>query len=134
MTLWMRWLILTGSIILISYLMEDIKVDNFFTALLAAAALGVLNGVLRPVLILFTLPINILTFGLFTLIINALMLKISSWFIPGFEVVGFGAAFFGALIITLLNWLINRFMVERRIYRDEGDVIDLKKKGNDRWE
>jgi len=94
--------------------------------------LGILNAFFRPLLILLTLPINILTLGLFTFLINALMLKIVSEVITGFEVHGFWTAVLGALIIGSVSWLLNGFVggqgkVERSSY------IDLQKRGG-RWE
>ena len=127
-----RWLILTIAIIIASYLLEGIHVSGFFSAFFAAAALGILNALFRPILILLTLPINILTLGLFTFIINALMLKLASGVIPGFEVYGFWTAVFGSLIISVVSWLLNSFISDRgRVERV--DYIDLKRKG-DRWE
>ena len=132
MGLLIRWLILTVAIISASYLLEGIHISGFFSAFFAAAILGILNALFRPVLLLLTLPINILTFGLFTFIINALMLKRASGVIPGFEVHGFWTAVFGALIISVVSWLLNSFISDRgRIERV--DYIDLKKKG-DKWE
>ncbi len=75
-----RWIILTTAVISSSYLIDGIKVAGFFSALSAAAMLGILNAVLRPVLIIITLPINIITLGLFTFVINALLLKMVSHF------------------------------------------------------
>jgi putative membrane protein len=127
-----RWLILTIAIIIASYLLEGIHISGFFSAFFAAAALGILNALFRPILILLTLPINILTLGLFTFIINALMLKIASGVIPGFEVHGFWTAVFGSLIISVVSSLLNSFISDRgRVERV--DYIDLKRKG-DRWE
>jgi putative membrane protein len=127
-----RWLILTVAIIVASYLLEGIHISSFFSAFLAAAILGILNALFRPVLLILTLPINILTLGLFTFIINALMLKMVSGVIPGFEVYGFWTAVFGSLIISIVSWLLNSFISDRgRIERV--DFIELKKKG-DRWE
>jgi len=127
-----RWLILTVAIIVASYLLEGIHISGFFSAFFAAAALGILNALFRPILIILTLPINILTLGLFTFIINALMLKMASGVIPGFEVYGFWTAVFGSLIISVVSWLLNTFISDRgRVERV--DYIDLKRKG-DRWE
>jgi len=127
-----RWLILTVAIIVASYLLEGIHISGFFSAFFAAAALGILNALFRPILIILTLPINILTLGLFTFIINALMLKMASGVIPGFEVYGFWTAVFGSLIISVVSWLLNSFISDRgRVERV--DYIDLKRKG-DRWE
>lgn len=132
MGLLIRWLILTVAIIVASYLLEGIHISSFFSAFLAAAILGILNALFRPVLLILTLPINILTLGLFTFIINALMLKMVSGVIPGFEVYGFWTAVFGSLIISIVSWLLNSFISDRgRIERV--DFIELKKKG-DRWE
>jgi putative membrane protein len=127
-----RWLILTAAIIVASYLLEGIHISGFFSAFFAAAILGILNALFRPVLLILTLPINILTLGLFTFIINALMLKMASGVIPGFEVHGFWTAVFGSLIISVVSWLLNSFISDRgRVERV--DYIDLKRKG-DRWE
>ncbi len=132
MGLLLRWLILTVAIIIASYLLEGIHVSGFFSAFFAAAILGILNALFRPILIILTLPINILTLGLFTFIINALMLTMVSGVIPGFEVYGFWTAIFGSLIISIVSWLLNSFINDRgRVERI--DYIDLKKKGN-RWE
>ena len=132
MGLLVRWLILTVAIILASYLLEGISLSGFSSAFLAAALLGILNALFRPVLLILTLPINILTFGLFTFLINALMLKMVSGVIPGFEVHGFWTAVFGALIIIVISWFLNYFISDRgRVERMH--YIDLKKKG-DRWE
>jgi putative membrane protein len=125
-----RWLTLTGAILLASYLLNGVRVDGFFPALGAAAVLGILNAFFRPIALILTLPINIISLGLFTFVINAVMLKMASSVIAGFEVSGFWPAVFGALIISLVSWGLNTFINERgRI-----DVIDLHHKGGDRWE
>jgi len=130
--LFIRWLILTAAIYLAARFIDGIEVHGFVPALLAAAALGVLNALLRPVLIILTLPLNILTLGLFTFVINALLLKMASGVISGFDVLGFWTAFFGALIISVTSWLLNRFIGSAgRV--ETGDVIDLKQRGG-RWE
>jgi len=125
-----RWLVLAAAIMAASYLLEGIEVKGFFPALGAAAMLGILNAFFRPVLLILTLPINILSLGLFTFIINALMLKMASGVIPGFDVRGFWPALFGALIITLISWLLNAFISER----GRVEFIDLKKRDGNRWE
>jgi len=102
-----RWLILTIAIIAASYLIRRDKGRRVFSAFFAAALLGILNAVLRPVLLILTLPVNILTLGLFTFVINALLLKMVSGVVPGFEVVGFWPAILGSLVISLVSWLLN---------------------------
>ena len=126
----MKWIILTLAVLLASYLLEGIRVSGFFSAFFAAAMLGFLNVFLRPILILLTLPVNILTFGLFTFLINALILKMASGVIPGFEVHGFWSAVFGALLISIVNWLLNAFLGKSD---NGGDYIEMKKNGRDRW-
>ena len=125
-----RWLLLTISIIVTSYLVDGIHVTSFFAAFFAAAVLGILNALFRPILIIITLPINILTLGLFTFVINALLLKMASGVVPGFYVEGFWSAVFGSLIISLVSWMLNSFVNERGRIR----YIDLKKRDGDIWE
>jgi putative membrane protein len=128
----LRWLVLTAAVLTASWLLEGIRVSGVFPAILAAALLGILNAILRPLLILLTLPLNILTLGLFTFVINALMLLIVSAIIPGFDVRGFWTAVFGALIIGAASWLLNRFVgSEGKV--ETADHIDLKQRRG-RWE
>lgn len=150
-----RWLTLTGAILFTSYLLESIQVSGFVAAFFAAATLGIFNALFRPILILLTLPLNILTLGFFTFVINALMLKMASAVIAGFEVQGFWSAVFGSLMISIVSWLLNSFISERGTVtyysthhrpgrphhktprqrnRLDNDTIDLENKGDDRWE
>jgi putative membrane protein len=126
----LRWLTLTVAILLASYLLNGIYVQGFWSALAAAAILGILNAFFRPIALILTLPINILSLGLFTFIINAVMLKMASGVIAGFEVRGFWTAVAGALIISIISWALNTFISER----GRVDVIDLHRRGHDRWE
>ena len=131
--LFIRWLILTAAIIFASYFLDGIYVRSFFSAFLAAAALGILNALFRPILIILTLPINILSLGLFTFVINAMLLKMASGLISGFDVRGFWTAIFGSLIISLISWLLTSFINEKG-HVEYVDYIDLKKKDGDKWE
>jgi putative membrane protein len=139
-----RWLILTGAILFAAYVVEGITAAGFFSALFAAAVLGILNLFFRPILLILTLPINVLTLGLFTFVINALMLKMASGLIPGFTVIGFWSAIFGAILISLAAWFLNMILRDaggpggpgRPIRRRPGPrdgTIDLNKRNN-RWE
>ena len=107
MHLLLRWLINAGALLLAAYLVPGIVVDGFYTALVVALVLGIMNALVRPILIFLTLPINILTLGLFTLIINAVLFWFVSTVVKGFEVRGFTAAFWGALIVWAVSWLSN---------------------------
>ena len=141
MGIFIRWLILTAAIVAASYLIDGIRISGFFSAFCAAAVLGILNALFRPILFILTLPINIMTLGLFTFVINALLLKMASGVIPGFDVHGFWSAVFAALIISGVNWILSSFINEQgRIARvekremEEEDYIDLEKHDDDTWE
>ena len=128
--IFIRWLILTVAILSAAYLLDGMEVRGFTSAFFAAAVLGILNAILRPVLIILTLPLNILSLGLFTFVINAFLLKMASGVIPGFEVHGFWPALFGSLIISLVSWLLSSWINDR----GRVEVIDLKKRSGNRWE
>ena len=127
--IFIRWLILTFSIIISSYLLEGIQVSGFISAFFAAAILGILNAFFRPILLVLTLPINILSLGLFTFVINAVLLLMVSGVIPGFDVDGFWSAVAGSLFISLVSWSLTSFINERGTIQ----YIDLRKGGDNRW-
>ena len=87
-----------------AYLLPGVRVDDFFAALVAAVVIGLINTFLRPVFILLTLPINILTLGLFTLVINALLIMLASSLAPGFQVANFGWVMLFSVVLFLVNW------------------------------
>ncbi|MBN1326089.1 phage holin family protein [Candidatus Falkowbacteria bacterium] len=107
MYLLLRWLINALAILGIAYYIPGITVSGFYAALLAALVLGIINALLRPILVILTLPVNILTLGLFTLIINALLFWLTSTIVKGFQVADFKAAFIGALLMWIISWLTN---------------------------
>jgi putative membrane protein len=146
MRLVIKWLCLTAAVLFASYVLDGIYVRNFFAAFFAAAALGILNMFFRPLLFILTLPINVMSLGLFTFVINALMLKMASGLIDGFSVIGFWTAVFGSLLISITNWVLTALIQENRMYEfyDSGgrrggrhnasgdDTIDLNKRDG-RW-
>lgn len=79
--------------------------DNGGWLIVAALVLGVVNAIVRPLLIIFTLPVTILTLGLFLLVVNALMIALVAWLVPGFHVASFGAAFWASIIVSLVSWV-----------------------------
>ena len=107
MKLLLRWLISAGALMLVAYYVPGIAVRSFYAALVAALILGLINALIRPILIILTLPINLLTLGLFTLVINALMFWLASSIVKGFFVAGFWPAFWGALIMCVVSWVVN---------------------------
>lgn len=107
MYLILRWLINTVAILLMAYYLPGIAVSGFYAALIAALILGIINAIIRPLIVLLTLPVNILTLGLFTFLINAFLFWFASTIVKGFEVADFKAAFLGALIMWLVSWFSN---------------------------
>jgi putative membrane protein len=104
------WLINALSLLAVSYLLPSVSVDSFYVALVTALVLGLVNTLIRPLLVLVTLPITILTLGLFTLVINGLLFWFVASFVEGFRVGGFWSAFWGAigysLISSVASWLV----------------------------
>jgi len=127
-----RWLTLTAAILVAAYLFSGIQVAGFGSALFAALVLGILNAFFRPILLILTLPINVLTLGLFTFVINAFLLMMTSGVIGGLQVAGFGSALLGSLIISLVSWLLSSFINGRG--RVESIDIELQRRRGGRWE
>ena len=114
MNLLLRWLINAVSLLLISHLMPSIHVAGFGTALITALILGLVNAFIRPILIIITLPINILTLGLFTFVINGFLFWAAAEVLEGFSVRSFGWAVLGAIVYSLLSWAISGLLFGRR--------------------
>jgi putative membrane protein len=106
MRLIIHWLISAVCIILIAMFVPGFHVNGFISALIAAAVIGLLNATLGFLLKIITLPLGILTLGLFFLVINALMLELAARLVPGFYVKSFGAAFIGAIILAILHMVL----------------------------
>ena len=108
-----RWLVCALALYLTDLILPGMEIQSVGALLFAAAAIGILNAIVRPVILLVTLPLNILTLGLFTLVINAAMLKLASDVVRGFEVHGFWAAFAGWLLLSFFTFIINVLIGER---------------------
>lgn len=106
MKLILTWLISAIAILLSAWIAPGVTITGFGAALLAAIVLGAVNSFIRPVILFFTLPINILTMGLFTLVINAGMVALAAFIIPGFSIAGFWTALLFTLILSAVTWLI----------------------------
>ncbi len=106
------WLINTLALIAVAYLMPSISVANFTTALVAALIRGLVNAVIRPILILLTLPVTILTLGLFILVINGLLFWLVGSFIEGFVVRGFWAGLLGSILFSIVSWLLSALVLK----------------------
>ena len=110
MRLLLVWLINALSLLAVPYVLPSVSGDSFYIALVTALVLGLVNTLIRPLLLLITLPITILTLGLFTLVINALLFWFVASFVDGFRVDGFWSAFWGAIVYSLISsvasWLV----------------------------
>jgi putative membrane protein len=99
----LHWFVVALTLLAIPYVISGVRVSGLSSALIAAVVLGLVNVVIRPILIFLTLPINLLTLGLFTLVINALMLKLVAGLVPGFEITGLWAALLAALLLSIVT-------------------------------
>jgi len=106
-----HWLISTVSLLVVAYLLPGIAFSGLGAALIASIVVGLVNATLGFILKVLTLPLTLLTFGLFLLIINALMLQLASFLVPGFFVAGFWSAFFGAIILSLVSMYLRSLFI-----------------------
>ena len=106
MKLLLKWLLSAAALLFVAYVYSGVQVQSFTSALIAAFVIGLFNVVLRPVLVVLTLPVTIVTVGLFLFVINALLFWAAASVLEGFQVSGFGAALLGSLIYSLLGVLI----------------------------
>lgn len=110
----LRWFLRALAVVITAYLLPGIVVKSFFVALVVAVVLGFFNTILKPILVILTLPINILTLGLFTLVINAGLILLASNLVAGFQVDGFWWALIFSLILSLVNAVLNVFEPENK--------------------
>lgn len=97
-------------LVVVAKIVDGIEVEGFGTAVIGALVLGVVNAVVRPAAVFLSLPLTLITFGLFLLVVNAAMLWLAAAFVPGIRVRGFGAAFFGSLLLSAFNWVVDRLV------------------------
>lgn len=113
-----KWVVLSAALAATAWLLPGVHVDGLGALLVAAVALGFLNAVLRPVLVLLTLPLTIVTLGIFYFVLNAVLFALGSVLVPGFTVDGFGWAFLGALLMGALSTVLSSLLGPR----DRGSV------------
>lgn len=116
MRLLLTWLINAAALLALPYLMHSVSVSNVGTALIAALVLGLVNTLIRPVLVLLTLPVTLLSMGLFILVINAILFWLVSRWVEGFEVAGFWSAFLAAILYSVISWALSTLLL-----RDDGN-------------
>ncbi|NLB52335.1 MAG: phage holin family protein [Syntrophomonadaceae bacterium] len=102
----LRWLLNIIAILITSYLIPGFEL-SFIGAVLGSIILGIVNAVIRPILIILTLPLNIMTLGLFTLVINGFMLWLTAYTVPGFHISGFGSAILCALVLSIVSFILS---------------------------
>ena len=101
-----HWFLSSGSLLIVAFLFPGIEVKGLGSALMAPIVIGFINATLGVIVKIITLPLTLLTLGVFWLIINALMLQLAAAIVPGFYVAGFISAFFGAIVLSLINVLL----------------------------
>ncbi|HEY5770080.1 MAG TPA: phage holin family protein [Terrimicrobium sp.] len=104
-----RWLVTTIAVLVAAHLIPGIGYDGWGALLGASLLLGIINAFVRPILLLLSLPFIIITMGLFIFVVNALLLLLVSQIVPAFQVAGFWSAFFGAIVISLVSWILSSF-------------------------
>ena len=114
MRLVLTWLINAVALIVLPFIFKSITVDSFMTALVVAVVLGLVNTLIRPVLVLLTLPVTILSLGLFIFVINGLLFWAVGTFMPGFHVAGFWAGVLGAIVYSLISWALSALLLPRK--------------------
>lgn len=114
LSFFLTWIVAAVSLVITAYIVPGIEVASFPAAMVAAVFIGLVNAVVRPIITLLTLPLSILTLGLFLFVVNAISLSLASWlagaFDIGFEVSGFWPAFFGSIVLSFVSGLIARFV------------------------
>ncbi len=106
MKLLANWILNALAILSTAYLLDGVHVDGLATALVLSVVLGIINTILKPILLFFTLPITIMTLGMFTLVINALLVMLASEFVAGFSVDGFLPALLFSIVLSVVNWFL----------------------------
>ena len=112
MRLLATWLINALALLALPYLMHSVSIDSFMTALLVAVVLGFVNTVLRPILIILTLPVTVLSLGLFVLVLNGLLFWLVATLFDGFHVAGFWSAFLAAILYSVISWALSTLILK----------------------
>jgi len=107
------WIVNALALLALPYVVSSIQVAGFGTALLVAVVLGLINTLLRPLLVLLTLPVTLLTLGLFIFVINALLFQLAGTLVDGFHVGGFGSALVGSIVYSLISWALSALLLKR---------------------
>lgn len=110
----LHWAIVAAALWVAAYFVSGVVVQSVPALLVAALVLGLVNALVRPVLTILTLPITILTLGLFYLVVNAAAFGLAAALVPGFDVAGFGSAVLGALLVSIVSWVLGAILTPKR--------------------
>lgn len=113
MRLLLTWIINAAALMALPYLMHSVTVDNIGTAFIASLVLGLVNTLIRPVLVLLTLPVTVLSLGLFILVINGLLFWAVAQLVGGFHVAGFGSAMLAAILYSVISWALSTLLLRK---------------------
>jgi putative membrane protein len=113
MRLLLTWLINAAALMALPYLMHSVTVTNVGSALIAALVLGLVNTLIRPVLVLLTLPVTLVSLGVFILVINAFLFWLVAQMVAGFHVAGFGSAFLAAILYSIISWALSTLLLSK---------------------
>lgn len=100
------------AVVIGAYIIPGVSVNGFISALIVAIVLGLLNASLKPLLVILTIPVTVITLGLFLLVINVIVIYVADWFVGGFHVTGFIPALLFSFVLTVLNWLFDSFLAK----------------------
>ena len=114
MRLLLRLLLNGVALLIAAWLIPGLYIATPVAAIVAGIVLGFVNAIVRPVLVLLTLPFTLITLGLFIFVVNAICLALTAWLVPGFSIGGFGSALLGALVVTIVSWLLSAILVDER--------------------
>lgn len=135
-----RWLTITLAVLILPKLFSGVRVDDVGSALLAAAILGILNALVRPLLILLTLPLTLVTLGFFVLVINALLFMFVGSLVPGFHVDSFWWAFIASIVVSLISWIVSNMVTggpgEQTVFvsRFGNSTYELRRGRGGKWQ
>ncbi len=119
MRLLLTWFINAAALLALPYLMRSVSVDSLGAALIAALVLGLVNTLIRPLLLLLTLPVTFLTLGLFIFVINGLMFWGVAQMVSGFHVAGFGAAILAAIVYSIISWALSSLILDQNTTKND---------------
>ena len=107
----LKLLITSLAIIITAYFLPGVRIADFWTAITVAVAMGIVNTIIKPIVLFFTLPLNILTLGLFTFVVNGALIMLITFFIPGFQIEGFFTAVIFSILVMIINWILIKLTV-----------------------